>query len=118
MLDRLRWAIQTTCHAEPRFSGARRRLLWHDFIVHALLNRGHERCQDCGRRTGGWWLEDQARWDRVVGGPWGLLCRPCFTLKESAHGPLATEFRNRDWEDEMFWHGPKGSKVRGQEVTE
>jgi hypothetical protein len=61
------------------------RLLWHDFIVHGLLDRGSERCEDCGRptdwETGEPWHTTNEEWERVMGGPWGLLCRPCFASR-------------------------------------
>ena len=49
MRGRLRYAFGQASQGSPRSGLARLRLLWHDFIVHALLNRGGERCQDCGR---------------------------------------------------------------------
>jgi hypothetical protein len=83
LFGRFRWALRTARHAEPKTHGARLRLLWHDFVRHALLNRGGERCQDCGRPTGGW-LTTNEHWLRVVGSSSGLLCRPCFDAREQA----------------------------------
>jgi hypothetical protein len=87
MSARLRWALRTARYAAPETLAARLRLLWHDFVIHALLNRGHERCQDCGRRTGGWHTSNE-HWLRVVGSPSGLLCLPCFDARslKSASG--------------------------------
>lgn len=76
-IGRLRWAAETARHAEPKSFAARLRLLWHDFVIHGLFDRGGERCQDCGRDYD-WWHADDKQWERVQGGPWGLLCRPCF----------------------------------------
>lgn len=81
---RLGWAARTARHAEPKTFGARLRLLRHDFILHGLLNRGGERCQDCGRPTspgGVTWRTTNEEWTRVMGGPTGLLCRPCFAAR-------------------------------------
>jgi hypothetical protein len=80
-LGRLRWALRTAWHAEPKTPTARLRLLWHDFVIHGLLDRGQERCQDCGRPTGDWHTTNEC-WLRVVGSPFGLLCRSCFDIKE------------------------------------
>lgn len=82
MLGRLRWAARTARHAEPLTLAARLRLLWHDFVVHGLFNKGGERCQDCGRDTGGWHIDDD-EWIAVMGYPSGLLCRPCFNRRET-----------------------------------
>jgi hypothetical protein len=74
------WALRTAWHAEPKTFAARLRLLWHDFVIHGLLNRGHERCQDCGRPTKDWHTSND-RWRKVVGSPSGLLCEPCFKVR-------------------------------------
>ena len=81
-LGRLGYAFHCARHGKPKTLAARLRLLWHDVVLHGLLNRGHERCEDCGRPTGGWRTSNE-RWQRVMGGPWGLLCQPCFAVRES-----------------------------------
>jgi hypothetical protein len=76
ILGRLRWACgPRRAHAKDRT--ARWRLLWHDFVVHGMFNRGGERCQDCGHDYPAWRASDED-WYRVVGGPGGLLCPACF----------------------------------------
>lgn len=77
---RLHWAATWTLHARPRSLPARLRLLWHDFVLHGLLNRGVERCQDCGRAYDFWHAEN-AVWRRVMGSEGGLLCQPCFDVR-------------------------------------
>jgi hypothetical protein len=75
---RFRWAIKTARHAEPKSFAARLRLLWHDFVLHTLLNSGRQPCQDCGHDYPLWRASDED-WNLVQGGPWGILCERCFT---------------------------------------
>jgi hypothetical protein len=77
VIARLCWAARTAYYAQPKSLAARLRLLWHDFIIHTLCNRGGERCQDCGRDFP-LWRADDVQWNRVMGGPWGILCAACF----------------------------------------
>jgi hypothetical protein len=65
-----------------RTRSARARLIFHDFIRHGLLNRGHQRCEDCGRRTGAWRTDDVI-WDAVMGSDRGILCEPCFAVRRA-----------------------------------
>lgn len=83
---RFRWSCKTARHAEPRTLAARLRLLWHDFALHALLHRGSERCQDCGRAFDLWRATD-AEWQRVMGGPYGVLCLRCFRQRGGTGRP-------------------------------
>lgn len=80
MVGRLRWAVRTARHAKPKTRAARLRLLWHDFVIHGLLHRGTERCQDCGRDYPAWHADD-TDWQRAMGGPGGLLCASCFGVR-------------------------------------
>lgn len=82
LLSRLGWAWRTARHAEPLSFDARLRLLWHDFVLHGLVNRGGERCQDCGRDYPAWWAND-AEWIDVMGYPSGLLCQRCFDRRRA-----------------------------------
>lgn len=72
---RLGWAIRMK--RRPRSAAGMLRLLWHDFVTHGLFGPGGERCQDCGRDYP-LWHADGDLWDRVHGGPGGLLCPHCF----------------------------------------
>jgi len=82
-LGRLRFAVRAARHARPTSVAGRLRLLWHDFMLHGLLNRGTERCQDCGGDYPLWFAED-AEWRRVLGAPSGLLCPTCFIRRGGA----------------------------------
>lgn len=77
MAGRLRHAARCARHAKPVTFAARLRLLAHDFLLHGLLNRGAERCQDCGHDYPLWYA-DTVDWTRVLGCPGGLLCPSCF----------------------------------------
>lgn len=77
MLGRLGYACRMARHGKPKTLGARLRLLGSDFVIHGLLNRGGERCQDCGRRYPLWHADDM-EWERVAGCAAGLLCPNCF----------------------------------------
>lgn len=80
-IGRFRWAL-----TQPRpaltFAG-RMRLRWHDFILHALLDRGTERCSDCGRAYPIWRADDDL-YVRLIGSDQGLYCERCFQVR--AHG--------------------------------
>ena len=78
--DRFRWACRMARYNRPRSAVARLRLLWHDFVLHVLLNRGSERCQECGRDYP-LWRADDAAWVAVMGSSAGLLCERCFIAK-------------------------------------
>lgn len=77
MFRRFTWSIKTAKNAKPKTFVSRIRLLWHDFILHTLLNKGTERCQDCGRDYA-WYNVSNETWFKVMGGPSGLLCYYCF----------------------------------------
>jgi hypothetical protein len=75
----------------PNSAAARFRLAWHDFVTHALLNKGGERCEDCARGYPCWYAEADL-WERVHGSPGGLLCPSCFDGQARKAG-VRIEFR-------------------------
>ena len=79
---RLRWAFRTKRH--PRSLAGHLRLLWHDFVIHVLFEGG-ERCQDCGCDYV-LWEADCDLYERVHGGPGGLLCPRCFSRQAREKG--------------------------------
>lgn len=85
-VGRVGYALRSIRLAEPRTTAARLRLAWHDLIVHALLHKGGERCEDCGRAYPLWFADDDD-WRRTLGGPGGLLCPTCFIARggQAAH---------------------------------
>jgi hypothetical protein len=78
VMGRLRWSLGVKRRPKPLAGWVR--LLWHDFVVHALLNRGGERCQDCGHDYGGWLVGDDL-WLLAMPSLGGLLCPACFVLR-------------------------------------
>ncbi len=77
MFGRIQWACKTARRAKPGSFTARCRLLWHDFIVHGIFDKGTERCQACGKDYD-WYNVPNEEWNVVMGGPGGLLCYSCF----------------------------------------
>jgi len=52
-----------------------------------------ELCHECGRPYYSsigdtWWHADDGLWNKITGGPDGLLCPPCFTRKCNELGIL------------------------------
>lgn len=90
VIGRLRWAAGMRRRKSP---SAYVRLFWHDFVIHAVLNRGGERCQRCGRGYVLWHAPTDL-WLRVHGSPAGLLCPGCFDLEAQRLG-LSVEFNAR-----------------------
>jgi hypothetical protein len=86
---RLSWAWGIRRH--PRSPVAWLRLVWHDFIAHGVLNRGGERCQECGRGYVLWRAPD-ALYEDVHGSCGGLLCPACFE-RQAAEKGISVEFR-------------------------
>lgn len=80
--SRLRWVL-TAPFASKR---ARLRATWH-YIARRYR---YELCRDCGRpvgrATGSWWGAPDDLWERVNGGPHGVMCPLCFTAKADALG--------------------------------
>ena len=95
LLGRLRWAGRTARVARPRTVAGRLRLLWHDFVTHALLNRGGERCQDCGRPYPLWWACD-VLYEKIVGDLGGLFCPWCISQRAETAG-LVLKWEPREW---------------------
>lgn len=89
MIGRLGYALHQ--RRRPRTAAAWLRLAWHDFITHALLNRGGERCQDCGR---GYplWRAGNDLYVEVVGNDGGLFCPSCFGRRAEAQG-IVVQYR-------------------------
>lgn len=97
-VGRIGWAARSFGCAvrfgRPCSPVAHLRLLWHDFIIHALLNRGGERCQRCGNNYVLWHAPSEL-WDRVHGSPAGLLCPQCFSREAERFG-ISVDFAARD----------------------
>lgn len=74
---RFQFAVRHARRTSARSAAAWLRLTWHDFIVHALLNRGGERCQECGRSYLLWMAPDEL-YVEVHGNSGGNLCPRCF----------------------------------------
>jgi hypothetical protein len=79
-LGRLRYAVKATVNGRPKTLMAKLRLIWHDFVIHGLLDRGTERCQDCGRDYALWHADDD-EWAKIMDGPGGLLCAACYMAR-------------------------------------
>jgi hypothetical protein len=81
------------------------RLAFHDFISHAMLNRGGERCQDCGRDYVLWRAPTELYVElyvEIIGSSTGLYCPVCFDRHARAKGIIidfvAAVFRRIDKE--------------------
>jgi hypothetical protein len=94
-MGRWSWAAKAVRYGKPRSFAARCRLLWHDFITHGLLNRGEERCEDCGR---GYvlWLAPDDLWLKAKGGTGGVLCPACFAERLERDG-FRVMFEAKAW---------------------
>jgi hypothetical protein len=80
---RLRYAVHQ--RRRPRTLAGWLRLAWHDFIVHALCDRGGERCQDCGRDYPLWRAPDKL-YKLTILSDGGLFCPACFSDRAEAKG--------------------------------
>jgi hypothetical protein len=72
----------------PRSTLALLRMLWSDLVLHVLLNRGSETCEDCGSFTYALWSAPDELWRAVStgGSSSGLLCYECFSRRCDERG--------------------------------
>lgn len=67
--------MQRVRHTFSRWSGMAllRAIYWRH-----LRGYKYEVCHDCGRPVRVVWMAPDGEWERVMGGPGGVLCIPCF----------------------------------------